>query len=115
MVKYSTMCFASLKLDLHPAPLVLGMLRFSEAGMLAIAGVKTTCLLVLKKRRLVGLSRVKTQGSVAVNFAGVKTTCSIAIEKSGSMQGLKPPAPQLLKNRRPRKLSRAILIFLPIG
>ena len=31
---------------------------------------------------------------------GVKTTCSFAIEKSISTQGLKPPAPLLLKNRR---------------
>jgi hypothetical protein len=31
---------------------------------------------------------------------GVKTTCSNAIEKSISTQGLKPPAPLLLKNRR---------------
>ena len=31
---------------------------------------------------------------------GVKTACSIGIEKSVSMQGLKPPAPLVLKNRR---------------
>ena len=65
---FLTKCCASLKLDFHPAPLVQGMLRFSEAGVLAIAGVKTTC--------------------------------SIGFEKSVSIQGLKPPAPKVLKNRR---------------
>ena len=45
-------------------------------------GLKAAAPVVLKNWRLVGLSRVKTQVSVALNFAGVKTTCSIAIEKS---------------------------------
>ena len=33
--KYSAMCCASLKLDFLPAPLVQGILRFSEAGNVA--------------------------------------------------------------------------------
>ena len=36
--------------------------------------------MLLKNRRLVGLSWVKTQVSVAINFAGVKTACYIGFE-----------------------------------
>jgi hypothetical protein len=41
----------------------------------------------------------------------VKTHSSTAIEKSVSMQGLKPPAPMLLKNLMTIGLSGATLIF----
>jgi hypothetical protein len=47
--KYSAMCCASLKLDFLPAPLVQGMLRFFEAGMLAKTRVKTTCSIGFEK------------------------------------------------------------------
>jgi hypothetical protein len=61
------------------------MLRFSEAGIHFLHLWCKECYAFPKLGMLTS--------------AGVKTTCSIAIEKSVSMQGLKPPAPKVLKNR----------------